>query len=167
MPGLTGADRYAGHSLIEVLAALALTSVGVIGFLHAQHLRQATETDLLSHTRAAMLARDITRKIAANPEALGAYRAAYDTLPALTANCRQSSCSRHELAAFHVAHWKCRLGRWTQRAVCRDVLKTRGLLPQGDGRMEPSGAGIRGEIRWVGADHEPRLLEMGHALLRR
>ena len=98
---------------------------------------------------------------------LGAYRTAYDTLPALTANCRQSSCSRHELAAFHVALWKCRLGRWTQRVVCRDVLKTRGLLPQGDGRMEPSGAGIRGEIRWVGADHEPRSLKMGHALLRR
>ncbi len=167
MPDLMNLSNRAGHSLVEVLAALALTSVGVIGFLHAQHLREATETDLRARTHAAMLVQDIVRKAAANPAALNTYRTAYGTPPAFATDCRQTSCSRRELAAFHVAHWKCRLGRWVQHATCRDALKTRGLLPQGDGRLRPRGDGISGEIQWLGANRELQSFEISHALLRR
>ena len=153
----------AGHSLIEVLAALALASAGVIGFMHAQHLREATETELLARTRAVMLADDIARKAAANLDALERYRTAFGTPPA-AADCRRSACSRDQLAAFHLAHWKCRLGRWAERAVCLDVHKVRGLLPAGDGRVDPRGNGVNVEIRWLGANGERQSLEARHVL---
>lgn len=156
-----------GFTLIEVLAALALVSAGVIGFLHTQQLREATEIELLSRSRAAMLTSDVVRKIAVNPAALDRYRTALGSPPALTADCRRVACSRGALAAFHLAHWKCRLGRWAQHASCRDVLKTRALLPGGDGRVEPQAGGVRVTVRWLGADGKPQALETHHALLPR
>ncbi len=156
-----------GYSLLEVLAALALASVGVIGFLHAQHLRELSETELLARSHAAMLAHDVARKLSANPEALARYRTAYGTPPAFAADCRQTACSRGELAAFHVAHWKCRLGRWVRHATCRDALKTRGLLPGGDGRIRPRDDGADVSVRWLDAHAAPQSFELRHVVLRR
>ena len=167
MPDLMDNINTSGHGLIEVLTALALASVGIIGFLHAQHLREVTETELVARTYAAMLVQDITRKAAANLGVISAYRTAYGTPPALAADCWQTSCSRRELAAFHVAHWKCRLGRWAQHATCRGTLRARGLLPQGDGRLNPIGGSLSGEIQWLGADRELQSYEINHVLLRR
>lgn len=164
MPGLVK-TADAGHSLVEVLTALALASAGVIGFMHAQHLRETTETELLARTRAVMLADDIARKAAANLGALERYRVAFDAPPPGAADCRGSACNRDRLAAFHVAHWKCRLGRWAEHAVCRDGFKLRGLLPAGDGRVDPrGGGGVNVEIRWLGADGEWQSLEANHVL---
>ncbi len=171
MPDLVSTQRRGragrGHSLFEVLAALALASAGVIGFMHVQHLREATETELLARLHATLLARDIARKITANPTAVARYHTAYGAPPALTADCRQVACSRGELAAFHVAHWKCRLGRWSRHATCRNLLKTRGLLPQGDGSLRPRGGSIEVSVRWLDAQRTPQSLEIRHALLPR
>ncbi len=163
MPGFLKA-AVAGHGLVEVLAALALASAGVVGFMHAQHLREATETELLARTRAVMLADDVARKAAANLGALERYRVAFGAPPPSAADCRQSACNRSRLAAFHVAHWKCRLGRWADRAACRDSFKVRGLLPAGDGRIDPRGGGVSVEIRWLGANGEWQSLEANHVL---
>ena len=167
MPQLLNVGRVYGHSLIEVLAALALASIGIIGFLHAQHLREATETDLLAHLHAVMLVNDIARKISANPEALTAYRTAYTTPPAFTTDCRRNTCSRNELAAFHVAQWKCRFGEWVRDATCLNTLKTRGLLPNGDGRIRLHGDTADIAVRWLDAQRSLQSFELRHALLRR
>ena len=97
--------RAMGASLIELLVTLALTSAGVIGFLHTQHWREATEMELLARIQASMLAHDMLRKINANPGALTMYRTAYGSPPPIETRCRHDACSPEQLARFHVARW--------------------------------------------------------------
>ena len=156
-----------GHSLFEVLAALALASAGVVGALHAQHLREATETELLTRARAAMLARDLVHKVSANAAAHAAYRTALGTPPMLAADCRHTDCSRSELATFHLAHWKCQLGRWAHRSMCRNVLKVGPLLPDGDGAVAVAGDAAQITVRWLDARRTAQSLVVDHVLLRR
>ena len=165
MSGLASTHTI-GHSLIEVLVSLALTSAGVIGFMHTQHWREATETELLSRSYAVMLAFDALRKMTATPNALSRYRTAYNSPPSLTTHCRQTVCSHSEIAAFHLAHWKCRLGYWASHTICRDTLKTRALLPEGDGRIHLNGDNITIEIRWRDAHQALQSFELRHALFR-
>lgn len=152
-------SQTAGHSLIELLAALALTSVGVIGFMHAQHWRGATELELLARMQASILARDILRKMDITPDIPFAYRTDYGTPPPDGARCRHGECTHAELARSHLAHWKCHLGRWMHDKACRDMPSPPALLPAGDGRIRVSNNSVRITIRWIGANQKLQSLE--------
>jgi len=93
-----------GFSLVEVLIALIIMSVGMLGIagLYVQSM-QAGRTSMLRH-HAVTLAGDIADRIRANPLA----GAAYTATPGQNNNCEGvgAICSSGEMAAHDIFLWR-------------------------------------------------------------
>lgn len=113
---MTVRQNAAGFSLVEVLIALIIMSVGMLGIAGLYvHSMQAGRTSLFRH-QAVSLAGDIADRIRANPTAGAAYAAANGAnngcTPPATAECTPA-----EMAANDILVWKDQAG---------------GTLPSGD-----------------------------------
>lgn len=97
--------RMRGFSLIEVLIALIVMSVGMLGIAGLYvHTMQAGRTSLFRHN-AVTLAGDVADRIRANPLAGAAY---VDTGPVTTPpapSCVGADCSPAEMAAHDMYLW--------------------------------------------------------------
>jgi type IV pilus assembly protein PilV len=97
--------RNAGFSLIEVLIALIVMSVGMLGIAGLYvHGMQAGRTSLFRH-HAIALAGDVADRIRANPLGRAAYT---DTGPVTTAPaalCQTATCAPDAMAASDVWFW--------------------------------------------------------------
>lgn len=96
--------RAPGFSLIEVLIALIVMSVGMLGIAGLYvHGMQAGRTSLFRH-HAVTLAGDVADRIRANPMAGVAYEGAGST----AGNCVAGgvNCSREQMAANDIALWQ-------------------------------------------------------------
>jgi len=95
--------KQAGFSLVEVLIALVILSVGMLGVagLYVQSM-QAGRTSMLRH-HAVTLAGDVADRIRANPRAGIAYEGA-----ALNSNCVSGvvNCDEVEMAGHDILLWK-------------------------------------------------------------
>ncbi len=93
-----------GFSLVEVLIALIIMSVGMLGIagLYVQSM-QAGRTSMLRH-HAVTLAGDVADRIRANPTAGAAYSAA----AGVNNNCvaQNTSCNIAEMAAHDIFLWQ-------------------------------------------------------------
>lgn len=93
-----------GFSLVEVLIALVIMSVGMLGIagLYVTGM-QAGRTSMLRH-QAVNLAGDVADRIRANPRAAGAYALAP---PAVPASCGAGGveCTIAEMAGFDIDTW--------------------------------------------------------------
>ena len=96
--------RLQGFSLVEVLIALIIMSVGMLGIagLYVQSM-QAGRTSMLRH-HAVTLAGDIADRIRANPTAGAAYAAATGT----DNNCiaQSTDCNAAQMAANDIFVWQ-------------------------------------------------------------
>lgn len=99
----TSGPRQQGFSLIEVLIALIIMSVGMLGIasLYVQSM-QAGRTSLFRHN-AVTLAGDVADRIRANPTAVAAYENA-----GVDYNCiaQGTNCSNTQMAAQDVLLWE-------------------------------------------------------------
>lgn len=117
-----GLRRVGGFSLVEVLIALIVMSVGMLGIAGLYvHSMQAGRTSLFRHN-AVTLAGDVADRIRANPLAGEAY---VDTGPVTTppgTSCvgGDVDCSPEEMAALDIY-------LWDEQAT--------GTLPEGDVRV--------------------------------
>jgi type IV pilus assembly protein PilV len=98
------ARRQRGFSLVEVLIALVIMSVGMLGIagLYVKSM-QAGRTSMFRHN-AVTLAGDVADRIRANPRAANAYTAANGT----DNNCilGGTDCTPAEMAANDILVWK-------------------------------------------------------------
>lgn len=96
--------RHGGFSLVEVLIALVIMSVGMLGIagLYVQSL-QAGRTSMFRH-HAVTLAGDVADRIRANPRAAAAYEAANGVNHACVAG--TVNCSQTEMAENDILLWK-------------------------------------------------------------
>ncbi len=98
----TGSKRVQGFTLVEVLIALIIMSVGMLGiaglYVHSMH---AGRTSLFRH-HAVTLAGDIADRIRANPRAGAAYAAA-----GANSNCVDGgiNCTPAQMAANDIFLW--------------------------------------------------------------
>lgn len=96
--------RQKGFSLVEVLIALVIMSVGMLGIagLYVQSM-QAGRTSMFRH-HAVTLAGDVADRIRANPRAAGAYTAATGT----DNNCVLGGvmCTPAQMAANDILLWR-------------------------------------------------------------
>lgn len=129
--------------MLELLVALLVTSVGVLGIaglttLNAQHRRSAA-----AHGEAVRLAEDIIERIRANPAGLqaGSYAVSGDAVGA--SDCHAGQCAAAEMAAFDVAQWRCALGASTTDPDCRGPLHATGIIA-----ADVSAGSVRITIRW-------------------
>lgn len=101
----TTTQSAAGFSLIEVLIALIVMSVGMLGIAGLYvHGMQAGRTSLFRH-HAIALAGDVADRIRANPLGQASYE---DTGPVTTApatSCLTSACAPAEMAANDIWFW--------------------------------------------------------------
>jgi type IV pilus assembly protein PilV len=120
LPSRPNRKRVSGFTLVEVLIALIIMSVGMLGIAGLYvHSLQAGSTSLFRHN-AVTLAGDIADRIRANPRAGATYAA----VPGANNNCINGGvdCTRDEMAANDVF-------LWLQQAAA--TLPNDGTLPNG------------------------------------
>jgi type IV pilus assembly protein PilV len=170
MSALPG-GRQRGFSLIELLVAVLVMGIGVLGVTALQLVSLQNNRAALVRAEAVQLAYDMMDRIRANPEGNPAG-AAYGGLgigdgpPNPPGSyCRTAACSPAQMVAFDQAIWKCMLGSHIDTAVCTDMFAA-GLLaanaqgdgqqaglPNGDGAIAVDAAGvIEITVQWRDAD---------------
>src|SRR5262245_31223457 len=158
-PQRTIAKRYArGFSMIELLVAVLVMGIGVLGITGLQLVSLQNNRGALFRGEAVQFAYDIMDRIRANPG--GTYNGvAFTTAPAAPTNRIANNCSEADMAVFDRAVWKCSLGNFNANATCialRNALvlppvdKQPGL-PNGDGAMAVDGATqiVTVSVRWL------------------
>lgn len=160
-----------GFSLIELLVAVLVMGIGVLGVTGLQMVSLQNNRDALQRAEAVQLAYDMMDRIRANPEGAPAG-AAYGGLalgdgPPAAPDCMSNVCSQAQMVSFDQASWKCSLGSFHADGVCAD-LRANGILPaedaqpglpNGDGSVAVDGAGsIRVSVQWTETTGQVRSL---------
>ena len=114
--------------MLELLVALLVTSVGVLGVAGLTTLNAQQRRSAAAHAEAVRLAEDMIERMRANPAGLqaGSYAASGDALGA--SDCRAGQCAAAEMAAFDLAQWRCALGASTTDPGCRGPLNATGTV---------------------------------------
>jgi type IV pilus assembly protein PilV len=131
----SNARRQLGVSLIEVLIALVVLSIGLIGIAGMQTTGLQSNYTSYQYTQAAMLAESLAEGAAANTT--GVQNSAYDlgagSAPgSVSSDCGSETCSSAQQAAWDLAGWYSALG---QTAVQGAPAGPRATLPAGAGSV--------------------------------
>lgn len=129
--------RADGFSMIELLVAVFVMAVGVLGVVGLQLLSLQNNRNALLRAEAARLAYDMMDRIRANADPAAGID--YDGVaigddPPAPRDCRANNCTVGEMEAFDHAFWKCSLGGFNGNGVCTGLGVT-GFLPEGDGSI--------------------------------
>ena len=147
-------NRQRGLSMIELLVAVLVLAIGVLGITALQMVSLQNNRGALYRAEAVQLAYDMMDRIRANPE--GAVPgAAYDGLamgdgPPASVDCVANACTQAQMVTFDQSVWKCSLGNFNDDAQCV-AFRAGGVLPpaadqpglpQGDGSVAVDGVGV-------------------------
>lgn len=159
------ARRSGGFSLIELLVAVLVMGIGVLGVTALQMVSLQNNRMALDRDEAVQLAYDIMDRVRVNPGA--DYSIAIGDAPPAAPDCIGvgSNCSETAMRDFDLASWKCLLGAYQDDAVC-DGLRADGVvpaadaqpgLPQGDGSVavnnpSPGVSLVTVTVQWTGVD---------------
>jgi len=128
-----------GFSLFEVLIALLILSVGLLGLANLQGQSISSSYNAHLRTQATTLAQSMVDRMRANREYARSAGNNYvtgfsDSPPLVSVDCSVSSCSPAEMALFDVNEWKCDLRKYDNNALCSG-LGTQTTLPSGAGSV--------------------------------
>jgi type IV pilus assembly protein PilV len=144
---MTNITSQRGFSMIELLVAVLVMGIGVLGITGLQMVSLQNNRGALVRGEAVQLAYDILDRVRANPGAN------YDGLnlatpPVAATDCHANACTAAEMVTFDQTVWKCSLGLWNANANCaglRDgvILPSAAEqpgLPSGDGQIAVNAA---------------------------
>ncbi len=95
--------QAAGFTLLEVLIAVVVLSIGLLGLAGLQTTGLRNNQDAYARTQAATLANDMADRIRAN---MAGYNAGnYDNTAAYTATCNTSGCTPQQMAQHDTSLW--------------------------------------------------------------
>lgn len=118
------AKHQDGITLTEVLVAVVVTAIGLLGVARMQTISVRYNHSAYLRSQAASVADSLIERMRVNRDAAiaGSYNAALTDAPPVAANCigPGANCSPAQLAAFDVRLW---------------LLSTQNLLPAGDGSI--------------------------------
>lgn len=102
--------RHRGFSLIEVLVALLVLSIGLLGLAALQTVSLQYNTGSYYRTQAAFLAYDIIDRMRVNSVAVAnsdgnGYDQPTSSAVTATVNCDTAACSSADLATYDVRRW--------------------------------------------------------------
>jgi len=124
-----------GFSMIELLVAVLVMGIGVLGITALQLVSLQNNQGALLRGEAVQLAYDMMDRIRANPlgTPLGQPYGGLDIDddPPNSSDCNAANCSANDMVAFDHAVWKCSLGGHNENGNCDD-LRTAGVLPPAD-----------------------------------
>lgn len=95
-----------GVGLIEVLVALLILEVGILGFVALQYRAVEATSEAINRVQAINVARDLAERIRANRDGLPDYKTQIQTVAnqaAAASDCMADSCSAAEMADFDVS----------------------------------------------------------------
>ncbi len=99
-----------GVGLIEVLIAVLVLSVGILGMISMQVTAKRNMYESTQRSIATGLARDILERIRSNPGEISAYAASAtlggSSITAAPASCNSAACSTSALAARDLYEWE-------------------------------------------------------------
>ncbi|NOX26783.1 MAG: type IV pilus modification protein PilV [Gammaproteobacteria bacterium] len=129
-----------GFTLLEVLIALLVLSVGLLGLASLQTRGLATGHNAYLRSQAVLLARDMAERIRTNANYVLAteetdqtiYTVDYNQTPTDT-DCSSNSCSPAQLAQYDIDQW---------------LTSLTNTLPTGDGQITKTGIAYVITVRW-------------------
>lgn len=141
-----------GFTLIEVLFAVLILSVGILGMAGLQVTSVQENRSALLRAQAVQLANSMLDRLRANPTAT--YQSVtYADAPSTVTNCMANSCDVAQMAAFDTTEWQCSINSTDAKNVpypACTALGITGQLPGGAGQMEIAGANrfVQVSVRW-------------------
>ena len=122
--------RQSGVGLIEVLIALLIFSVGLLGMVTVQLGAKRSSYEATQQSIATSLARDIFARMRSNPDALASYvvnELGSAVVPAGT-NCNTTPCTSAQLAVRDIYEWNELLKGVSEKVVIAGVTSNAGGL---------------------------------------
>lgn len=100
--------KQCGVSLIEILVAVFVVSIGLLGVARMEILAKQSNADAIERTTATQLAKDMIEKMRANPKQLASYvgKTLGNSSASFTKNCDSVSCSATDLASWDLYQWE-------------------------------------------------------------
>jgi type IV pilus assembly protein PilV len=159
---VAGRRQAGGFSMIELLVAVLVMGIGVLGVTALQMVSLQNNRGALQRAEAVQLAYDMMDRVRANP-AGAPPGAAYSGLdlaegPPNAPNCNNQNCTQAQMVAFDQAIWKCSLGNYHAQNICQ-TLRAAGViadednqpgLTTGDGSINVDGNGvINVTVQWT------------------
>ena len=100
-----------GFTLLEVLIALLVLSIGLLGLAALQTVGMRSSQMATQRTLATQYTIDIMDRMRANPGGLTAGNRyyvidAHDPTPVIAADCDATACTTEQLAGFDLAQWR-------------------------------------------------------------
>ncbi len=121
--------KQAGVGLMEVLVALLLLAIGVLGFVALQYRAIEASSEGENRIQAINLARDVAEKIRTNRDQIGRYAIGISTnVLAANPNCFTTFCTALQKATFDAAQTNLaaqRSGMTVNMFVCPGVANSR------------------------------------------
>jgi type IV pilus assembly protein PilV len=167
----TPSRRHAarGFSLIELLVAVLVMGIGVLGVTALQMVSLQNNRMALERGEAVQLAYDMMDRIRANPSD-GYDGIAVGNGPPNPPDCigDGANCSEAQMITFDEAAWKCLLGEYRDDGVCAN-LRANGVIPDQEGLPDGDGSVVVQEnllpngmrvwdatvtVQWTGADNQ-------------
>jgi len=141
--------RHRGLAMLELLVAMFIFSIGMLGLLSGQLLAKRAAYDALHRSIATGLAGDLLERIHANPTNVHAYRlgavgAADFWRPKPPVDCDATECNGIELAAFDLWQWESLLRGGTGALAGTSGLPSPRACITGDGNV------VALDISWLG-----------------
>lgn len=145
-------NKQKGFTLMEVLVALAVLSIGLLGMAGMQLFSMKNSHGAYLQSQASFFAYDLVDKIRANPVGFnnGSYDTTYSSISGSIVNCQSNTanCTPTQLAAFELAQWKCALGSYESDSTCSGTLELTPVLPNGDGQVIRNGDDVTITVQW-------------------
>ncbi len=143
-----------GFSLIEVLIALLVLSIGLLGLANLQGQSISSSYNAHLRTQATSLAHSVIDRMRANRE-LATESASYQTVfemppPAAAIDCNINDCTPVQIASYDLKQWKCNLGMYSKDEICTGLV-SQVALPNGEGQIEPEVTTVQTKVtvRWT------------------
>ncbi|MDR2249022.1 type IV pilus modification protein PilV [Acinetobacter sp.] len=103
---MKGMEHQRGMGMMEILVALLILAIGILGFVALQYRALEASSESTSRVQAITLARDIAERIRVNRNSLAVYSQQLQDPSKqkdFVKNCFQDNCSDTDLADFDVA----------------------------------------------------------------
>lgn len=101
-------SKQHGASLIEILVAVFVVSVGLLGVARMEIFAKQANSEAIQRTTASQVAHDIMEKMRANPEVLANYVDATvgAGLDAPGTDCTAAACTAAQIATWDIWEWE-------------------------------------------------------------
>ena len=165
--------RQRGFSMIELLVAVLVMGIGVLGVSALQMVSLQNNRGALQRAEAVQLAYDMMDRIRANPSGIpaGSDYAGLDIAegPPNPVNCNAQVCTQAQMISFDQAIWKCSLGSFNETNVCQTLRAAEVIadedeqpgLANGDGSIAVNGNGVVTiTVQWSESGNQVRTISI-------